>query len=299
MITLANAAIKLTVRPDLGGRIDQLHDVQTGHEWLWHSPGYDAAQTRNLAPGASFDQQWTGGWDEIFPNDAAAEFQGRQLVDHGELWSQSWDVVDSNEFSITLSYTCQTVPVRVQKTIALHPEQPEVTIDYQFHNQSDQTIPFLFKQHAAIAVEPDDEIILPECQIEPVDLGFSKIIGRAEQTRFPKALAQDGQEIDLRRIPPPSSQLQEFYYSSNLAIGQCGIRHTPTQSCLLMQFDTADFPYVWVFQSYGGWQGHYVVVLEPCTNIPWDLEVAHRNGTAAQLRPQETQRRRLTVRLQH
>lgn len=47
---------------------------------------------------------------------------------------------------------------------------------------------------------------------------------------------------------------------------------------------------VGVFQSYGGWRGHYVLVLEPCTTIPYDLEVACRNGTAALLKPPKTAR---------
>jgi galactose mutarotase-like enzyme len=296
--TLENAQIKLTIRPDLGGRIDQLQDHKTGREWLWHTSDYDPSQSRTLAIGASFDDHWTGGWDEIFPNDVAGEFQGRQLVDHGELWSSAWEVIANSSFSITMTRDCQTVPVRIEKTIRLDTAQPQAQIEYLFQNQSNETIPFLFKQHAAIAIEAGDEILLPDCLIEPVELGFSKIIGRSGQTRFPKALAADGQEIQVQRIPPASSQLQEFYYSSNLAVGECGIRNQRSQSTLLFRFDTADFPYVWVFQSYGGWREHYVLVLEPCTTIPYDLAVACRNGTAAQLKPQETQRRTLTVCLQ-
>ncbi|WP_414590018.1 hypothetical protein [Scytonema sp. PCC 10023] len=80
IITLLNSEIKLTIRPDLGGRIDQLQDLQTEHQWLWHPKGYDESQTRTLAFLSSFDDNWTGGWDEIFPNDAAGVFQGRHLV---------------------------------------------------------------------------------------------------------------------------------------------------------------------------------------------------------------------------
>lgn len=298
-ITLNNNAIKLTICPELGGRIDQLYDHKTGHNWLWHPADYEPSQTRTLNIGDSFDDHWTGGWDEIFPNDAAALFQGRQLVDHGELWSQAWQVAQASELSIKLLYACQTIPVFVEKTIRLSETEPQAEIEYLFHNKSDETLPFLFKQHAAIAIEAGDEILLPDCQIEPVDLGFSQIIGRHEKTRFPHAFAADGQTIQVQQIPPRSSQLREFYYCSELATGHCGIRNSQTQSALIMQFDRADFPYVWVFQSYGGWRDHYVLVLEPCTTMPYDLEIAYRNGTIAQLRPQEIQRRVLTVQLQH
>lgn len=298
VLTLENSEIKLTIRPDLGGRIDQLEDSQTGHSWLWHPSHYTPEATRILPIGASFDDQWTGGWDEIFPNDAAGLFQGRNLVDHGELWSQRWELLECSPLSITLGYQCQTVPVRVEKTIELDPNRPQAQLIYQFENQSQEQIPFLFKHHAAIAIEAGDEILLPDCWVEPAFLEFSKLIGQPGKTRFPKAVAANGETIDLRVIPPSSSQLQEFYYSSDLSNGYCGIRHQRTQSSLLMTFDTADFPYVWMFQSYGGWRDHYVVVVEPCTTMPFDLEEAYRLHQTAFLRPQEKQRRRLTLQLQ-
>ncbi|MBD2022085.1 DUF4432 family protein [Leptolyngbya sp. FACHB-36] len=296
MLILENHALSLTVRPDLGGRIDQLHDRQTGQAWLWHPPGYDSSQARSLPIGASFDEHWSGGWDEIFPNDAAGPFRGRDLVDHGEFWSQAWTVVDASSTQVSLRYVCQTLPVAVEKIIQLDETQPQATIHYRFENQSDDTLPFLFKQHAAIAIDAGDEILLPDCLIEPVVLDFSKRIGRAEKTRFPNAFDAEGNEIQVQHVPPRSSQLQEFWYSSNLAHGECGIRKG--QSALLMTFDTTDFPYVWVFQSYGGWNGRYVIVLEPCTTMPYDLEVAYQNGTVAQLKPREIQHRHLSVKLQ-
>jgi galactose mutarotase-like enzyme len=298
VLTLENSEIRLTIRPDLGGRIDQLEDVQTSHSWLWHPPHYSPDATRSLPIGASFDDEWTGGWDEIFPNDAAGVFQERNLVDHGELWSQRWEILEYSPLSITLGYQCQTVPVRVEKTIQLDSSGPAAKMTYWFENQSEKQIPFLFKHHAAITIEAGDEILLPDCWVEPAFLEFSKLIGQSGKTRFPKAIGTNGEEIDLRIIPPASSQLQEFYYSSNLSDGYCGIRHQRTQSSLLMTFDTIDFPYVWMFQSYGGWRNHYVVVVEPCTTMPFDLEEACRLHTAAFLRPQEKQRRILSLQLQ-
>lgn len=297
IVTLENAEIRLIVRPDLGGRIDQLEDLQTHHSWLWHPPHYNAEVTRSLPIGLSFDEQWTGGWDEIFPNDTAELFQGRTLVDHGELWSQCWQVLDSSPLSLTLTYLCQTVPVRVEKTIQLQPHRPEAKVIYWFENQSEEAIPFLFKHHAAIAIEAGDEILLPDCWVEPAFSEFSQLIGQPGKTRFPRAIGVNGETIDLRTIPPPASHLQEFYYAFDLASGYCGIHHQRTQSALVMTFDTTDFPYVWMFQSYGGWRDHYVVVVEPSTTMPFNLEEACRQRTVAWLQPQERQCRTLTLQL--
>jgi len=299
VLTLENSEIKLTIRPDLGGRIDQLEDCQTGHSWLWHPPHYQSETTRSLPVGACFDDEWTGGWDEVFPNDAAGPFQGYNLVDHGELWSQRWEVVESSPLNITLAYQCKTVPVRVEKTIQLDPSCAEACLEYVFENQSDKEIPFLFKHHAAIAIEAGDQILLPDCWVEPAFPEFSKVIGQPGKTRFPHAIAPNGEPVDLRVIPPASSRLQEFYYSSDLASGYCGIRNQRTQTSLLMTFDLADFPFVWMFQSYGGWHDRYVVVVEPCTTMPFDLAEAYQRQTAAVLRPREKQCRVLTLELQH
>lgn len=296
-LILENSEIRLTIRPDLGGRIDQLVDCQTGHNWLWHPSHYTPDATRSLPIGASFDEEWTGGWDEVFPNDAAGLFQGRELVDHGELWSQRWEILESLPLSVTLEYQCQTVPVRVRKRIQLDPSRPEARLEYWFQNQSEDKIPFLFKHPAAIAIAAGDEILLPDCWVEPAFPDFSKLIGQPGKTRFPDAIGTQGQAIDLRMIPPPSSQLQEFYYSFDLGNGYCGIRHQHTQTALLMTFDLADFPYVWMFQSYGGWRDHYVVVVEPCTTIPFNLEEACQRHTVAVLYPREEQHRVLTMQL--
>lgn len=292
---LENSEIQIVVRPDLGGRIDRLYDLKTQHDWLWHPSSYDAAKTRLIPIGASFDEHWSGGWDEIFPNDASGEFQGRQLVDHGEFWSQAWTVLEQSSLSIKLGLTCQTVPVRVEKTIQIDASNPQFETSYRFENLSDESISFLFKQHAAIAIEAGDEIILPDCAIEPVVLEFSRMIGRAGKTRFPKALDANGQEILLNQIPARSSMLQEFYYCSDLTVGQCGIRNPRSNSALMMNFDLNDFPYVWMFQSYGGWNDHYVLVMEPCTTMPYDLDIAAQNGTIATLQPNQIQQRKLRV----
>jgi len=295
-IELENAEIAIVIRPDLGARIDRLLDKRTGHDWIWHPPQYDSTQTRAIELGESFDQHWTGGWDEIFPNDAAGEFQGRQLVDHGEFWSQSWDILELAESSIRLGLSCQTVPVQVEKTIRL--ENDQVELGYEFKNLSDQPVSFLFKQHAAIAIEADDEIILPDCDIEPVVLEFSRIIGQPGKTRFPTAIDKNGEVVYLNQTPARSSQLQEFYYSSGLSIGRCGVRNPRSRSKLLMNFNLNDFPYVWMFQSYGGWNDYYVLVMEPCTTMPYDLEIAQQNGTIATLEPYQIQYRQLKVKLE-
>jgi hypothetical protein len=123
--------------------------------------------------------------------------------------------------------------------------------------------------------------------IEPVSLGFSTLIGKEIKTPFPSAFSASGQPIKVNRIPPREAQAQEFFYATELSDGWAGIRNRRTGTELKIRFDLQKVPYVWAFQSFGKWRGHYTLVLEPCTNVPWDLSEAKKRGTCATLAPGE------------
>jgi hypothetical protein len=294
-ILLSNSRLKVEIRPDLGGRIDQITDLETGKDWLWHPSRYRGVK-RNLPVGASFDDNWSGGWDEIFPNDSAGEFRGRVLADHGELWSQPWTIVDQGQRSATLVYSCSTVPVTIKKSIIIAPDG--VNIRYLLHNQSEQGVPFLFKLHCALSIEKGDEILLPQCLMEPVDTGFSTIIGQAARTPFPLAYDKGGNEVRIDRIPGKEALQQEFFYASNLSQPWCGLKNSATARSFTFTYDPTNFHYVWVFGSYGRWKNEYVLVLEPSTNIPYDLETALKNGTCGYMGPGERKEMMVDMRLE-
>ncbi len=291
---IAKDGVKVAVRPDLGGRIDQITDLETGKEWLWHPQKY-GGEPRRLPIGASFDEHWSGGWDEVFPNDAACAFRGRSLADHGELWSQRWRIAAESPSSLTLAYSCQSVPVAVEKSVTA--VEKGVEVRYLLENRSVNALPFLFKLHPALAVEAGDEILLPPCRIEPVDTGFSTIIGRPEKTSFPFAFDREGGKVRVNAAPGREADQQEFFYATDLDGAWCALRNNRTGKRLEFTFDGSEIPYVWVFSSYGKWKGHYVVILEPCTNVPYDLETAYRNGTCAVLGGKKSKELKVSVRL--
>ena len=85
-IVLENDFISTEVLPELGGKVWRLFDKRNGMQWIWNNP------TIPLTPppaNAAYDDCWSGGWEELFPNDAAGLFEGRELPDHGEWWSNA------------------------------------------------------------------------------------------------------------------------------------------------------------------------------------------------------------------
>jgi hypothetical protein len=48
-------------------------------------------------------------------------------------------------------------------------------------------------------------------------------------------------------------------------------------------FDLAVFPYAWYFASFGGLDGHYTAILEPCTAMPLSVNEAAGLGQCSVL----------------
>ena len=61
-------------------------------------------------------------------------------------------------------------------------------------------------------------------------------------------------------------------------------------------FDPKIFPFAWMFASYGGFLGHYTVILEPCTTMPMSVNEAALNKQCSILQPGETLTTRVSIR---
>jgi hypothetical protein len=66
------------------------------------------------------------------------------------------------------------------------------------------------------------------------------------------------------------------------------VRDTEAGARLRLHFPREVFPYTWLFMTFGGWRDLYTVILEPCTNMPEDLNEAPRQGRCASLAPGAT-----------
>lgn len=121
-----------------------------------------------------------------------------------------------------------------------------------------------------------------------MDPGFGTLLGEGGPCGWPVARGRNGNPVDLSMLPAPESAHREFVYVSGLPEGWCGVRHEPSGARLRLHFPLAVFPYTWLFLTYGGWRGLYTAVLEPCTNMPKDLETAVRDGHCASLQPNQS-----------
>ena len=286
-VTLENRFLRAVVVPALGGRVWELEDRVRGRQWIWHR---DDVSLKASHVGEAYDDVWAGGWEELFPNDAPGEFEGRTLPDHGEWWARSWSVDDVSSESgarLTLSTACSTIRASCGKELVLSDNSPSLTVHYRIRSEEPAAFHFLFKQHLPILLSGDCRLLLPGGRMQAVDLSFGTMLPDAGPFEWPFAADGPGRRVDMRAVPPPSSAAREFLYVNDLPDAWCGVADLERKASLRLSFDRQLLPFVWLFLSYGGWRRTYTAVLEPCSNMPKDLAEAVRLGQSARLLPGE------------
>lgn len=237
--------------------------------------------------GTNYDEVWAGGWEELFPNDAPGQFEGRWLPDHGEWWVMPWtaeSAVDGGSATLRLSAVSSVVRARCVKEFRLGGDSSTLEVRYGICSDEDRPFHFLFKLHLPLALTADCRLLLPGGWVTQVDPQFSTLLPRTSGFDWP-TLESPLHTVDLRTVLPASSGLQEFVYVERCPAPWCGIVDPAADAALRMDYDGTTLPYIWLFLSYGGWRNLHTAVLEPCTNMPKNLLDAARLERSAQLEP--------------
>ena len=139
-IELVSARLRVTVLPELGGKIARLTSRASGREWLWRNPHLPY---RAAAPGDSYVALHdTGGIDECFPEV------------HGEVFGRPWT---EERGGTALAFS--TDRYRLERTLQLGDAALELA--YALENRSARELPFVWCLHALLAIEPGMRLELP------------------------------------------------------------------------------------------------------------------------------------------
>jgi len=279
-LVLENSRVRAVVIPSLGGRVWELLDRVRARQWIWHREDVPLVVSPS---GTSYDDVWAGGWEELFPNDAPADFEGRALPDHGEWWTTSWTVAEASggeEAVVRLVADMRIRRASCIKELRLGGESDTIRVSYRIVSREPDAFHFLFKQHLAISVTPSCELVLPGGRVTAVDPSFGTILSGRGPFDWPLAQSTRTNDLDLRLVPAPGAE-REFIYVTELPESWCGVDDVSVGASIRMRFDDQRMPFLWLFLSYGGWRDCYTAVLEPCTNMPKDLAEAVRNKQSA------------------
>lgn len=278
-VMLENAKLRIVLVPGLGGKVISLVDKRTDDELIWLNA---RVPPRSVAFGSGFDDNFAGGWDELYPNDEPEELAGEQLPDHGELWTLPWSATTGTtagtawvEMSVRTPITSSMVVKRISIGTAA-----DVYTDYQLTNTGRTDQPFLWKSHVAVALRSDTQITLAADQVLVHDFGAPRGRPAGGVITWPW-LAAEGVTHDLRTLPNTTDRgVSEFLIATEMERGACGVSHPGAGTGLQLTWDLAALPSCWLFASYGGgWRGLDVLVLEPCTGYPLSVAEGVTAGT--------------------
>jgi hypothetical protein len=287
VVRLENELICIDVLPELGAKVWNFVHKPTGRNLLWHNP--------HLPPdrqpfGAKFDDTWSGGWDELIPNDVPTPVPyGDLLPDHGDVWSQAseYTILEAGEECATVSFVNygRVWPARFEKTITLRHGEPFCRIKYRYTNLA--TVPFDFQWniHPALAISPATRLDLP-ARRGLTDPWSTDLFEGWTEYEWPYLLDRTGQKVDMRLVPPHANWA-DFHYLPDVAAGWYAVTDTQAQIGFGMAFPTGVLPHLWLFRAFGGWRGLYTLIVELSTGYPNRLEVAREQGHCGHLGPGE------------
>lgn len=283
-VVLANGLLRVVVLPELGGKVLQISSGRSGRDHLWENP---RNSLRQVPFGATYDDVFFGGWDELFPNDEPELIAGEQLPDHGELWASPWRVVEARVADgaawLTLELDTPITECSVRKTLRLAEQSSVLEVSWRLTNKSLRDLPYLWKQHVAVPVSEPARLDLPACSVAIEDFGTPRAGAAGASYRWPTLVDGEGVEHDMRVTLPGDSRVAEFQYATDLEDGWCAVTYQDGTG-IGLAFDPNVFRSCWTFASYGGWRGLEVLVLEPCTGYPVSVAAGIQAGTHQVLR---------------
>lgn len=285
-IVLENDRLRIVVLPEAGAKIWQIRYKPFEADLLWNNPSMLPSRQPLHA---SYDDTWSGGWDELFPNDEPGNLQGLDLPDHGELWTGVWNSESlqlGDASGVHLRYTTLVSQFLVEKTLILRPQSATLEVAYRLTNHGTVTLPFLFKLHPAFAVSPHHRIDFPAMTVVR-ETEFEGTLAGAPRV-FPWPNVPLGETaLDLRQVPDPSSRALHFFYGTELSAGWCGVTNQERRFAAALRFDPKVFSSCWLFATHGGWRDLNVAVLEPATGFPLRIQSMIDEGRALSLAPGE------------
>jgi galactose mutarotase-like enzyme len=287
VITFENELLRVQILPEAGANISQITYLPLRVDLLWNNP--KIAPSRHQL-NACYDDVWSGGWDELFPNDEEAVIGGKHYPDHGELWNAAWEAEPfqwADEAGVMLRLQTPVSTVFIEKKITLRRGQAQLHFSYRLTNRGATPFPFLWKLHPAMRVTPQHRIDMPPMRVvrEPAFAGT--LAGAPLEFDWPH-ISRTGCITDLRKVPQIREREIYFFYGTKLRDGWCAITDTSKHLACGLHFDPAIFRSCWLFASYGGWRDYNVAVLEPCTGYPIQFSEMQAAGRARELQPEET-----------
>ena len=273
-ITLASDELAVTVLPEKGADLYELIDRSRDLDVLFKSPW--GLQPPGSAPrqgshGSPFLHNYEGCWQELFPNaDAACTVDGVELPFHGEVATLPWQVEEVGG-ELVCRVECRLVPLTLERRMRV--EGSTLTLEETVTNIGEHGQSFVWGHHCVLGspfLEAGCRLHAPATTIETIAEIWDETVRLAhpQRGRWPHAALRDGGTIDLSQVPGPEAGSHDDVYLSDLTDGFVAVENPRLERTFCLRFDRNVFPFLIVWQPYGGarempLRGSYALGVEP------------------------------------
>lgn len=241
-----------------GGRVQTVFDRRSSRELLYQ---------RRPRGGDDYLTTFSGGWDELFPNDAP----WRGQPDHGRLWDLSLEIKERSPRHLIAQGELKDPLVSIVRLFELNPERPvlRTVTTLRAHGS---TGPWLWASHPMLAVQPGWSVHVDSENFE-ADV---EVPGRFA----PGGLAP--KDVDLARVVPrDGAVLSEVVYVRGC--GEAAVKSNDGRFGTRLSWDRAFFPDLWLVTLAGMYGIDLTVLLEAATCCPFRLDEAIEQGLSRRL----------------
>jgi hypothetical protein len=286
IVQLESEWLRVGVCPEVGGRIVSVLWKPGDRELLWRNP---ALTLRLELPGTAYDPSFFGGIDDLLPSDVPERIDGIEYPDHGEVWTTPLEGrLEGRE--LFLEGALPACGLRLERRMSLCSVEPRIDAAYRISNAAPARRSFIWRIHAALAVDPGDVIACPARTARVADPDWSRFRS-LQPFRWPFI---EGKDASVLPVPDGSS---DFFFLQDLAAGRLGIDRRRLGLSVVFSFDPAVLPCACIFLSHGGLLGHHVAVLEPATSPGVSVAEALASGTCRTLEPGSAFETRVSIRV--
>ncbi len=158
---METSTLRVTVLPEVGAKIAQIHDKRGGHDLLIPA----RRPYRTIPHDGDWLQHDTSGMDDCFPNVAAGFYPqepwtSAHLPDLGEWTHGVWNVTRARVRELVMERAGIALPYIATKIVRFIDEQ---TLEFQYHVENRGAAPmrYLWSAHPLIAVPSEYQLELP------------------------------------------------------------------------------------------------------------------------------------------
>ncbi|MGA7836315.1 MAG: hypothetical protein WCA31_14005 [Acidimicrobiales bacterium] len=273
LVRLESEELRVDVVATNGGRITSVASRLDGREWLIQGGG-----PLNVAYGTRFTDTDHCGWDEMFPSVDACTyptdpFRGREVVDHGELWCSTWEVLDETATSLRQRVRSDRFSYTFERVLAVRGST--LRADYACVVDADVPVApvLLWALHPQFSLRRGSRVLLSGQRDHLLDTSDAASV---------RHVGWLGDLVVERDVEPGGDRM--FYAEPADDVREVRIVD-PGGSSLRLSWDHGFAPYLGIWMDNGRYTTGHVVALEPTNGFFDELARAHRSGTVGTFPP--------------